>query len=878
MTPVKSPESLSNQVPTPQTQPGFGNAQDGRAPRADMAPPRLGTPPPAAPSGPRNAHTFSTSPVMQNPNIPTAPKAIRGPPMAPRASVDRGQPLHRPMDRNGLAPSRVPPGAPRAPAWNQWIRPGAPQYREPTVPAKRDLNGDEKGQPFTPRTSPQNVNRQVSDPSSMRTEEVRDDRALKTAPVSPERRSSETNAVNNPPFQKKFSVPSPVEKTESDPAVDADVTTPESSEDFISDEEGMDLDEEDFAQSKAKFERQKAHLEAQMIDLNARQYRATTPLAQIVRLANITVQDLPSAQDPAIVEAKDDIMEGMETSEAPAQAVSPLHPPSATTQEDVSNDLIVPKQEQIEEAETVTIPPAQATYKQPEHDRVLESAEIDQSEDIDMDGSEDLDFITPEPKRSIEAITLPYLAKTPLTPLSDLGAFHENIARLNAAKPALIMHYQAQAEEEQIVQKDLQEQYVEKYRAWKLETQLLDRERASKETEERQMSVELGLDIESSPIMENPISESSRSRLHKFSSEYDIQQVLKQSEETARLEQEKVERESRRAQIDLEKEAIPPDMWDEASKEKRIFKNMNRYRDPICLTDIYGYEPEFDTFTEAEHKRFVELFKERPKQWGEIAAQLPGRSYADCIHHYYKYKWDGRFKEKQKRRAKGGGRRGGKTGRAKPATLMSDLRKDGGEDSSSGPMLTETGRPRRAATRTAYTAEKDPEVKPTPVAPATNKKVPATGEVGSEKPAKRRKTTAAGDKPQKRGRQTLVSTATSVTSPAGTDKEVVLSQEDFARAKQLEEAALLTGIYTGTRALGGPQHVEYAHDPLPVQVPTDTAERTRAPAQTSMQRSSASSYWSVPEQTDFVKFIAHFGTDFGAIANHMGTKTQTMVC
>ena len=502
------------------------------------------------------------------------------------------------------------------------------------MPAKRDLNGDEKAQQFMPRTSPQNMNRQVSDPSSMRPEEVKDDRAFKTAPASPERRSSDANAASNPPFQREYSVPSPVEQAESDAVVEADLATPESSEDFISDEEGMDLDEEDFAQSKAKFERQKAHLEAQMIDLNARQYRATTPLAQIVRLANITVQDLPSVQDPIIGEAKDDIMEGMETSEAPAQAVSPSHPRSMTTQEDVSNDLIVPKQEQIEEAETATIPPAQTTYKQPEPDRVLESAEVDQGEDIDMDGSEDLDFVTPEPKRSIETITLPYLAKTPLTPLSDLGAFHGNIARLNAAKPALIMHYQAQAEEEQIVQKDLHEQYVEKYRAWKLETQLLDRERASKETEERQMSVELGLDIESSPIMENPISESSRSRLHKFSSEYDIQQVLKQSEETARLEQEKVERESRRAQIDLEKEAIPPDMWDEASKEKRIFKNMNRYRDPICLTDIYGYEPEFDTFTETEHKRFVELFKERPKQWGEIAAQLPGRSYADCIHHY----------------------------------------------------------------------------------------------------------------------------------------------------------------------------------------------------------------------------------------------------
>jgi len=721
------------------------------------------------------------------------------------------------------------------------------------------------------------MNRQISDPSSIRTEQIKDDRAFRTAPVSPERRSSGANAVNNTPFQKEYSVPSSVGQAESDPAVDADAATAESSEDFISDEEGMDLDEEDFAQSKAKFERQRAHLISQKIDLNARQYRATTPLAQIVRLATITVHDLPP-QGSFLMQARDDVMEGMETSEVAAQAVSPLHPPSTTIQDDVPADLVIPKKEQVEEVQPVAIPPVQMPYKQPEPDRALESAEVDQGEDIDMDGSEDLDFITPEPKRSIETISLPYLAKTPLTPLSDLGAFHENIARLNAAKPALITHYQAQAEEEQIVQKDLHEQYIEKYRAWKLETQLLDRERASKETEERQMSVELGLDIESSPIMENPISESSRSRLHKFSSEYDIQQVLKQSEETARLEQEKVERESRRAQIDLEKEAIPPDVWDEASKEKRIFKNMNRYRDPICLTDIYGYEPEFDTFTETEHKRFVELFKERPKQWGEIAAQLPGRSYADCIHHYYKYKWDGRFKEKQKRKPKGGGRRGGKTGRAKPATLMSDLRKDGEEDSSSGPMLTETGRPRRAATRTAYTAEKEPEAKPVAAAATTNKKLPVTGEVGSEKPAKRRKTTAAGDKPQKRGRQTLVSTTASVTSPAGTDKEVILSQEEFARAKQLEEAALLTGIYTGTRALGGPQHVEYAHESLPVQVPNETAERSRAPAQTSMQRSSASSYWSVPEQTDFVKFIAHFGTDFGAIANHMGTKTQTMVC
>ncbi|KAG9993118.1 hypothetical protein KCU72_g20694, partial [Aureobasidium melanogenum] len=467
------------------------------------------------------------------------------------------------------------------------------------------------------------MHRQISDPSSTRAEENKDDRAFKTAPVSPERRKSDTNAANKPPFQKEYSVPSPDETVQSDLAVDADLATADSSEEFISDEEGMDLDEEDFAQSKAKFERQKAQLEAQMIDLNARQFRATTPLEQIARLANITAKDLPTTEESTLTEDKDDVMGGIEISEAAAPVVSQPHPSSPKAQEDVDTDIIEPKKEQIDDAESAAVPPVSTKYNQPASDGVLESAEADQNDDIDMEGSDNLDFITPEPKQSIEAITLPYLAKTPLTPLSDLGAFHENIARLNAAKPALIMHYQAQAEEDKILQKDLHEQYLEKYRAWRLETQLLDRERTNKESQERQMSVELGLDIESSLVLENPVSET-RSRLHKFSSEYDLIQALKQSEETARLEQEKVERESRRAQIDLEKEAIPPEMWDQASKEKNVFKNMNRYRDPICLTEIYGYEPEFDTFTETEHKRFVELFKERPKQWGEIAAQLPG--------------------------------------------------------------------------------------------------------------------------------------------------------------------------------------------------------------------------------------------------------------
>lgn len=47
--------------------------------------------------------------------------------------------------------------------------------------------------------------------------------------------------------------------------------------------------------------------------------------------------------------------------------------------------------------------------------------------------------------------------------------------------------------------------------------------------------------------------------------------------------------------------------------------------------------------------------------------------------------------------------------------------------------------------------------------------------------------------------------------------------------------------------------------------------------QSQTQRQGASSYWSVVEQQDFTKYLRHFGTDFEAIANHMGSKTETMV-
>ncbi|KAI9742394.1 MAG: hypothetical protein M1818_003927 [Claussenomyces sp. TS43310] len=49
------------------------------------------------------------------------------------------------------------------------------------------------------------------------------------------------------------------------------------------------------------------------------------------------------------------------------------------------------------------------------------------------------------------------------------------------------------------------------------------------------------------------------------------------------------------------------------------------------------------------------------------------------------------------------------------------------------------------------------------------------------------------------------------------------------------------------------------------------------PQQKSRNFSQTSSYWSVPDQSDFPALLAHFGTDWAGIAKWMGTKTHIMV-
>jgi hypothetical protein len=49
------------------------------------------------------------------------------------------------------------------------------------------------------------------------------------------------------------------------------------------------------------------------------------------------------------------------------------------------------------------------------------------------------------------------------------------------------------------------------------------------------------------------------------------------------------------------------------------------------------------------------------------------------------------------------------------------------------------------------------------------------------------------------------------------------------------------------------------------------------PSETGYGSLQPTSYWSVPEQRDFPRLLAHFGRDFEGISNFMKTKTTVMV-
>nr|POE76150.1 hypothetical protein CFP56_59630 [Quercus suber] len=780
------------------------------------------TPPP--PSGPRR-RSISVSPKVPASSVPTAPKADRIPPTAPR-----GGPMTsaRATDRPGGPQSWAVPSAPRNLQWNQWKRPLPPESK--LVPAKRDSAGEEKDRQVEVMSS--DVTMSEASPKMQhdsRQAQIQDENKMQI--------DSDTNPPAHSAKQSFFG--QPMETTEPDEVSDAaDV------EDIMSSSEDEGLDVEDEALFNAKFEKRKRELEAKLVDLSAREYRATTPLECIARLARISIADLQRANE-------NQEMDVDETNVAKGHRRK--KPPTQNSDSDANPDAITPTQEE-------------------DDTRV-------QIRDGGDDGPEHIRYVR---RPSPEIINLPYLTKTPQPlfksePLvaSSLDEVTMQAAVYDALRDDMGAISSAQA--------DCEQDFLEKLRTWRAQCAKLDREQEEHEKVERQKSMEPLPEMDAPLASINNAGSESR-RLHKFSSEYIIEQVLKQSEETARMEQEKLDRKAKKVQADMEKEALLPDLLSVKEVRSGVYIDSNRYRDPDSLPMVFSYLPPDDTFTDNERQIFVAAFKETPKKWGEIASLLPGRTYRDCIHHYYANKWDNRFKDRTKGKARGGpgrGRgRGGKSAlRGRGAAAMADLNRN---EPVAPPSVSDSGRPKRAAAPTTF-GERETDLKTTPAGPSPVKKLglAAKSDGTGEPEKKKRKGEKPGRKPK--SQQPLAALAAApITSPSKSYLPTMQSKEEIVRAQNLADANLLAGLHSGHHhpmmvpaegQLSYAVHDTFAQPPLPI----EEAARSKPIGPGALSKSNASSYWSVPEQTDFAKYIAHFGTDFASIAAHMGTKTQTMI-
>lgn len=428
--------------------------------------------------------------------------------------------------------------------------------------------------------------------------------------------------------------------------------------------------------------------------------------------------------------------------------------------------------------------------------------------------------------------------------------------------------------------------------------------------------------------------EGSRRTTGRFATELDLKNALEQSK---REHQERQEREARalKEKYRTEKEAVIPDMlWTDGEKERASFYDTAGLLPIEKLVATWNVVPWHVNFTPEEAERFERLYLEHPKQWGKIAQDMPNRDIGTIIQYYYSKKRELNLKDKLKRQPKKR-KKGGRKQRS--SALVSELGNGENETEEAAQDTGENGErrgrpPRRAAAPNFGGNEATPNADSdgaTPSATPGRRRaataVEAKNDSGAEKPeAKkggRRKTKGEKDigKALKPVAQTPVPSPLAVPGKPGRSRANSRAQgsEWVSPQTPIDLAARAPVQYEMPPGSMQPPHVPHQQPhphphhtsperPLPPQLPSTIAdvmapppsslslrpdppqppasslttfevpqqggpERNRTPQQ------QASSYWSVAESQDFPQLLRSFGTDWTAIANHMQTKTPTMV-
>ncbi|KAF2810974.1 uncharacterized protein BDZ99DRAFT_441649 [Mytilinidion resinicola] len=623
-------------------------------------------------------------------------------------------------------------------------------------------------------------------------------------------------------------------------------------------ENEIDLDEADFAESQAKFNKEKAQLEAKLIDLSVLEYRAVSLLEEISLLsavASIPIERL-SISGPQTTEVE------MASPEPPVELSGPAQQEPITPKADHMVDA--DNSEVIEDSREIPVPDSRLLRPQ-------------RSYSLDPDYTPDIN-------------TLPYLpeGEGPPTPVSELDL--DQFAPTEDVAQAVQDVLQEFEETEIQNQETAEDEYARAYKEWRFRVQELD-DAKERESEARDQSIEPTLkattpDATAANTVANLLEQPIR-RGHRFNSEYDLQLALKESMKDAEEAQARKERDAKKSAPDPEREAAIWDQYSLYEVQRRKFTNTNWQRQPGQGINVFHYDPQPDDFTDEEHRILVESYHDMYlKKWGKLAEILTqktgkARDYKECINHYYTTKWSKEYKGRRKyrkgRKPRGGG--GAGRGRASAAnTERPDLFTDDLVDKSSQShlnMTTDSGRPRRAAAPTFGAESEVDGVTPAPTpARARGAGRQDNGDATGEKAGKRQKVAKEKGGRKVKNHPLAAAAAGSPVKPERKEKLLGVKTEDaYGRERSIEESRMLSSIQPGP---GMDDHLAYQEEMLARTGPSGILN-DRPRIQTAHSRGGPSSYWSVMEQTDFKRNVAHFGTDFVAIANHMGTKTHTMV-
>lgn len=392
-----------------------------------------------------------------------------------------------------------------------------------------------------------------------------------------------------------------------------------------------------------------------------------------------------------------------------------------------------------------------------------------------------------------------------------------------------------------------------------------------------------------------------RRAVSRFATEHDIARVIQESKREAQEKQERSER-AAKAKAATEKEAIIPDMMSLDEYRRENFANTSRFVPFDRAPAILGILPPIDNFTPEESEIFEKTYLDVPKQWSKIAAALPGRDYKNCIQHYYLVKHKDTLKEKLKKKEKGKKKGRASTAASKPKSnaLMANLgSRDGETDDGQDAVDGERRRPRRAAAP-IWPIEPPSESETATPAPTPGRRMASTnkGDTGSESgPTKRKNKSSTRDKGPKQPKNgQLLAAAPPPKTRDPDDTSTSAQTAEKAQGKVLSEPNRFLSQFDGSsqntnayptariphelvaappagvdKMFHGYTDQDYGESAA-VGVPFDSQHIDRRNA------NPTSSYWSVPEQTDFPALLQHFGTDWHAIAKFMASKTHIMVC